>query len=1431
MTAPGQTVALRVRMDGASEVRRSTVDISNSFDRMTRQIDQATQQGSRSVDRMQDIVRRNAGQMDTQLQGAFTGMPRAADQSMDQVVRQIDQGMARLARQVDHSSRQSAQAIIDAYERAGRQSSQALQQHGQAGGTNYSRGVGSGAQAGAQGASDGFMKKFGGAAAAGIAVVAAAVGAVFVSAMKDALANSTELGRVQGSLGLTPEQAKKLGQQAGEAYAQGYGYGSDRADVTAKFGTAYSGLRGLNLDDTTMSTLTKQMISFEQTSGQTVDETSRKLSVLVNSGLVEDATKGFDLMVAASQRVPEALRGEVMDATEEYSQYARTLGLTGEQMFGLLVKGAEKGQYGIDKTGDSIKELSVRAVDGSKTTATAFETIGLNAKATSDAILTGGPAAAQATQDIIAGLGKIEDPSKKAQAALALFGTPLEDMNVQDIPAFVDSMATGATAMSDFAGAAAQQDAAMQGTVNGLERWWLTLKTKLVDWITDKVLPLLTEFGDWFNKTFGPAIDQAGKWIEGTLVPAFKKAWDWLSAKLGPTVEELSAFVTDDLIPAWQKFVEWWQTDGWPILEPIIKFVMDSIDNVKLVISGLIDFIGGILAGDWPRVWEGIKSIAAGAFQQIINLLQSFADFLKGVVTSIGPWIGEKLTELAGFLTQKGIELMVWIAQGVVAGATNLYVWFTQTLPASLFEWFQSLVDGATERGRELINWIGSGIYEGASNIWNWFTVTLPEEIYLKVSGLVESITERGRELIRWVAQGIVDGATAIWNWLSGGADNPDSLLGGIFAAVGGLMGKLKELGGQILTWIGEGIKNAAAEVWNAITWVFNQSGPTPSNGEEGSTTNNQSNPDMLNTPGYLQGGGGAGGGVAGARSTLGRLAAAAGGGTAGAGRVLPGYEPGVDVINAKLAPGESVMVPEWTRMVGIKNVYAMNRAARQGRYVPPNSFLGPELFATGGVAGIQSAARGVGAKVSQQIGAGIRAGKDPNSAASDVNFGSGPGGLFAGLLAFGKNIAVQMRQGMGTGAAGVVVMNGNIVVDGVTAGLPAGPRGEAMKAVASKMGTSYVWGAAGPDVFDCSGLMSWALQQAGIGKGRLTASGFHHTFPKVASPGKPGDMATFDTGRIPGDAGHIGMILDPARGLMMHTDGAGPARVGDYKSRNGGPLSIVDPIGGAVTPSSATLSQGKAGDPAPARANTIGSMISQIAGGIAGKFGYGLGGTGSAVAYNATGGVEQWRSLGLDVLRQVGQYRGMQLTGYIDRMLMQIGSESSGNPNAINNYDINAQRGDPSIGLLQVIGSTFRAALSGTPFAHLIAAGQRDPRASLTASTLYSLNRYGSLEKAWRGVAYEQGGGLPPGFTMAWNGTRQTETIVPVSPAQMYADTQAMLGHLTSPAGRGGGHTINVAQGAIVIQGSDLSPDELEEIVVAAMVRVAREDLDRSLS
>lgn len=122
---------------------------------------------------------------------------------------------------------------------------------------------------------------------------------------------------------------------------------------------------------------------------------------------------------------------------------------------------------------------------------------------------------------------------------------------------------------------------------------------------------------------------------------------------------------------------------------------------------------------------------------------------------------------------------------------------------------------------------------------------------------------------------------------------------------------------------------------------------------------------------------------------------------------------------------------------------------------------------------------------------------------------------------------------------------------------------------------------------------------------------------------------------------------------------------------------------------------------------------------------------TQSNVNYNPSAGVEQWRTLAKRALQMTGQYSEANL----ERLLYQMQTESGGNPNAINNWDINAINGTPSKGLMQVIDPTFRAyAMPGYD------KNIYDPLSNMLASIRYAVSTYGSLAAAYRGVGYENG-------------------------------------------------------------------------------------------
>lgn len=108
---------------------------------------------------------------------------------------------------------------------------------------------------------------------------------------------------------------------------------------------------------------------------------------------------------------------------------------------------------------------------------------------------------------------------------------------------------------------------------------------------------------------------------------------------------------------------------------------------------------------------------------------------------------------------------------------------------------------------------------------------------------------------------------------------------------------------------------------------------------------------------------------------------------------------------------------------------------------------------------------------------------------------------------------------------------------------------------------------------------------------------------------------------------------------------------------------------------------------------------------------------------------------------------------------------ESSENPLAINNSDINAANGDPSRGVMQVIGSTFAAFhQKGT------ADNIYDPIANIAAAINYIKSRYGSifsvpgivsLSRGQGYAPYDTGGALKPGLTSVVNATGRDEWVL----------------------------------------------------------------------
>jgi phage-related minor tail protein len=532
----------------------------------------------------------------------------------------------------------------------------------------------------------------------GLAGLGAAAGVALVGGIMSGMDAEASGDRLAASLGLSPKKSKQAGAIAGRLYAGAYG--ESLQEVNDAVGAVISSLPGMrNASNKAVESATAKALDFAAVFDVDVARAAQVAGQAVRTGLAKDATNAFDLLVSSAQRVPAAVREDLIDAADEYGPFFRTIGLTGQETFSMLVKGAQKGMYGIDKTGDAIKEFTILATDGSDATQSAFEALGMNADRTSNLIAGGGEMARIAFNEIIDGLLKIKNPAEQSQAALKLFGTPLEDLNVSEVPKFLKGLDATANSLGKVDGASARMGKTLADNAQtNLTSFTRQLKTGFVNVIGGTVIPKLKEFSAWLSQHVGPAISD--------MVESFKKNWPEIKATVVPVLNDIGGAIKDFVTLA-RKVWDKWGDDITRVAKVTFQGMADTIRGPLKVVRGIIQTITALIEGDWSEVWNGIKQILSGVWDTFKSIIVTRLKVLKEIISSewdavkdIFKRAWDKIKELVGdalnaiknhytnaFETWKRLFSGVWEKiKGIVTGAAGgikdfLVRMFTETIP------------------------------------------------------------------------------------------------------------------------------------------------------------------------------------------------------------------------------------------------------------------------------------------------------------------------------------------------------------------------------------------------------------------------------------------------------------------------------------------------------------------------------------------------------------------------------------------------------------------------------------------------------------------------------------------------------------------------------------------------------------------------------
>ncbi|MBW9300335.1 NlpC/P60 family protein [Pediococcus acidilactici] len=258
--------------------------------------------------------------------------------------------------------------------------------------------------------------------------------------------------------------------------------------------------------------------------------------------------------------------------------------------------------------------------------------------------------------------------------------------------------------------------------------------------------------------------------------------------------------------------------------------------------------------------------------------------------------------------------------------------------------------------------------------------------------------------------------------------------------------------------------------------------------------------------------------------------------------------------------------------------------------------------------------------------------------------------------------------------------------------------------------GKRYVWGAAGPDEFDCSGLVMYALKHSfGIDFPHFSGAQIAKTQHVSAANAKPGDLI--------GNNEHIGVYAGNGKYWSAMSPSSHP-NIG---------MSSVSSFPG--TPIYGRVRGISSGDDKGAKANSgLEKIIKSQVGGGFWKF---ISKLASMFGDPGGSGVERWKPDVKSALDKLGLSTSSSMIG---RVLRQINTESGGNPKAMGGTDGLAD--GHAMGLMQVKPGTFSA--YHLPGHDDIWNGYDNMLAGLN----YAKHRYGSgLSFLGNGHGYENGG------------------------------------------------------------------------------------------
>lgn len=158
--------------------------------------------------------------------------------------------------------------------------------------------------------------------------------------------------------------------------------------------------------------------------------------------------------------------------------------------------------------------------------------------------------------------------------------------------------------------------------------------------IIQSVMDIVGQVVDFAETRVKPIIEKVFSFITETVIPRVVEMF----SENAPFISEIIGNIGDAVMTGMDVIAD--AIDfALPIIEDIINVIMDIgevaipailaaidvfsegiknlMEDIKLIFTGLVDFVTGVFTGDWDKAWQGIKEIFGGVFDALVDLCKT----------------------------------------------------------------------------------------------------------------------------------------------------------------------------------------------------------------------------------------------------------------------------------------------------------------------------------------------------------------------------------------------------------------------------------------------------------------------------------------------------------------------------------------------------------------------------------------------------------------------------------------------------------------------------------------------------------------------------------------------------------------------------------------------------------------------------------------